>query len=632
MFLWLLLLMTTWFVDGVNGNDANAGTSFAQAFKTIARAAASSAAQAGDTVNICATGPYVLTSNVSLSESGSQAAGPITFTGANASGVVDGTKASVTTATNNVDLFNLNGHSNLIFDNLNLSSTAGTPGSALACKSTNSTNVTLRNSKVSGCLSGVYGAGIQGSEWWAFAFTIANCEITGCTLSGLRLLSGIVLDCDIHGNAGGTTDGVLLGPNQTVNADLKVVRSNLYANGRSGIYATNQTTGTSTVLVTATDCAFYGNGADGITIPFTTSSVPCVLRAENNVFALNGGYGINASSATLTVAVNRANGYFTNTSGNRNNVPTGAGDLILSADPFVAGGSGNFALNTTAGAGEACRAAGLPGTFPAGTTIGYPDMGAAQHQDSGGGGSPPATPSLSVADNGDGTGAVATISGSTAGASNTVQAVSLSASGSVSWTDFGPRTGDGTQALALSDGRYLAIAVSAAGGLDSAPSSPFEFYVTGGSGNTPSVRAALYSFLSSQASITALVGSRIFPIKVPQGQPRPAIVYRRMPAKGGDQRFPEEEGHAHDLSGSAGYAAASFKIDCLGDKYSDADQLANALRLALDGVNQDTVAGVTLLSALIDDELDDFDEPIDGSDSGVFVVSTLYRIAYDEAV
>ena len=44
---------------------------------------------------------------------------------------------------------------------------------------------------------------------------------------------------------------------------------------------------------------------------------------------------------------------------NRNSgAPSSPSDIALSGDPFTAGGSGNFTLNTTAGAGAACTGAG----------------------------------------------------------------------------------------------------------------------------------------------------------------------------------------------------------------------------------------------------------------------------------
>ena len=69
------------------------------------------------------------------------------------------------------------------------------------------------------------------------------------------------------------------------------------------------------------------------------------------------------------------------------------GDAILTASPGATGSTGgswhfdNYNLNTTTGGGAACRGHGVPSGWPGNpTVIAYPDMGAIQHQDAGGGG------------------------------------------------------------------------------------------------------------------------------------------------------------------------------------------------------------------------------------------------------
>ena len=84
--------------------------------------------------------------------------------------------------------------------------------------------------------------------------------------------------------------------------------------------------------------------------------------------------------ASLIGAVNCAT--YNNTSGAFSNAANRAvGSVILTADPFVNAAGGDFALNTTAGGGAACRNVGFPGVFPGGLTTGYADIGAAQHKD-----------------------------------------------------------------------------------------------------------------------------------------------------------------------------------------------------------------------------------------------------------
>lgn len=79
--------------------------------------------------------------------------------------------------------------------------------------------------------------------------------------------------------------------------------------------------------------------------------------------------------------------------------------------------------------------------------------------------SPPNTPALTAVDQEDGTGATATITGSTAGSTNVIYTAPLSSLGSVSFTSSGTRVGDGTVDLALSSGLYWAYCVSTLSGV-----------------------------------------------------------------------------------------------------------------------------------------------------------------------
>lgn len=74
----------------------------------------------------------------------------------------------------------------------------------------------------------------------------------------------------------------------------------------------------------------------------------------------------------------------------------------------------------------------------------------------GGGGTPPASPTLAIADAGNGTGGTATISGATPGTSNTVYSQLWDGIGSGAWVARGTRSGNGTVVLspAPAPGRY----------------------------------------------------------------------------------------------------------------------------------------------------------------------------------
>lgn len=130
-----------------------------------------------------------------------------------------------------------------------------------------------------------------------------------------------------------------------------------------------------------------------------------------------------------------------------------------------------------------------------------------------GGGSPPAAPGLSVADNLNGTGATAAITGSTPGSTNAVYvAAALGLAGSVNGTITGTRSGDGDVSLVLADGLYAAWCVSTLAG-QTAASNPYFFAVTGGpvtlqpTGPIALPKSLVRDMLANSATFQARVGA-----------------------------------------------------------------------------------------------------------------------------
>lgn len=137
-----------------------------------------------------------------------------------------------------------------------------------------------------------------------------------------------------------------------------------------------------------TNCLAYKNTGDGFRIAFGQFTAFVII---NNVSYGNGAYGFSNSTNTgastnyslpTGVPGPNYNAYGANTTANLNFLTAGANDVTLSADPTVAGGSNNFALNATSGGGASCRAAGFPGTFGIGGT-GYLDLGPLQSASAG---------------------------------------------------------------------------------------------------------------------------------------------------------------------------------------------------------------------------------------------------------
>jgi hypothetical protein len=200
--------------------------------------------------------------------------------------------------------------------------------------------------EVTGGISGASAGIFCGSAVHVFGCYVHDNPCTGIQANSTNQPS-MIHRCVVANNSGSTSDGVL----------------------------TDQA---SSVI----GCTIHGNGRDGIR---TSSGQPVTLM--NNLLTGNGGYGLNmANFARFAAPEFDNNAYHSNTAGTRNGCGTGTADVILTASPYVNSAAGDYSLNATAGGGAACRAAGLPGAFPAGLVTGYPDLGAVQHQDAGGGG------------------------------------------------------------------------------------------------------------------------------------------------------------------------------------------------------------------------------------------------------
>jgi hypothetical protein len=107
------------------------------------------------------------------------------------------------------------------------------------------------------------------------------------------------------------------------------------------------------------------------------STINCPVSIKNCIGYGNAGKDIQAATNVIpSGGVTVEYSAFVTTA----NLTLGQGCVTLSVDPFVAGGSNNFALNNTAGGGAAVRGLGFPGVLSVGGT-GYVDMGALQHQD-----------------------------------------------------------------------------------------------------------------------------------------------------------------------------------------------------------------------------------------------------------
>jgi hypothetical protein len=109
------------------------------------------------------------------------------------------------------------------------------------------------------------------------------------------------------------------------------------------------------------------------------------------------------------------------------------------------------------------------------------------------------------------------------------------------------------------------------------------------------IEAAIFKYLSEYSG---LVGSRIYPLKLPQKPTLPAMTYQRISGM-----------HVHSHSGISGLARPRYQFTCWAERYDDAKATAETLRLALDGYKgtMGGVSGVNVSGALSEGDGDIYD-------------------------
>lgn len=106
----------------------------------------------------------------------------------------------------------------------------------------------------------------------------------------------------------------------------------------------------------------------------------------------------------------------------------------------------------------------------------------------------------------------------------------------------------------------------------------------------------IYAHLTDDAGVAALVGTRIYPLQVPQDVTLPAVAY---------QRISGPRDHAHD--GPTGLVRARVQFSALGSTYLEAKTVTEALRAALDGF-KGTMGTVEVQTVFLENERDEWAE------------------------
>jgi hypothetical protein len=111
--------------------------------------------------------------------------------------------------------------------------------------------------------------------------------------------------------------------------------------------------------------------------------------------------------------------------------------------------------------------------------------------------------------------------------------------------------------------------------------------------------AFLFQRLTTLASVSDLVGNRVFPLIAPTGTAFPLVVYQRTAVA-----------RERSLTGNVGTPVVTLQVTTYATSYTTAKQTARAIRLAVDNWTG-TAASATIQRTTLTNEYDGVDMPQD---------------------
>lgn len=278
---------------------------------------------------------------------------------------------TITTATNSTNLFVIKGIY-FVWSGCTFTNTAGTHAE---CFNANGNIGNTGLAKWVNCYwNGTFTKIFDLTGVNSYTLYFDTCGLTAWSTKGIDMSRGGILYMKNTWLTGGTGDAIYA--NNAGNIAFFLERTVIANNSGYGVNCA--ATGNAINGFQVIACIIYKNTSGGIYNAATATVFggnPVIL--DNSIIYGNGTYGINSQDTTLPfLAFQNNNALGGNTTANYNNFPTGASDIALTVDPFVAGVSGNFKLNSTAGGGALLQALGWPQLTSGQANA--PDVGAIQ--------------------------------------------------------------------------------------------------------------------------------------------------------------------------------------------------------------------------------------------------------------
>lgn len=285
----------------------------------------------------------------------------------------DGGAAAISSSNTTTRLVNGNGALTADFTITNTAATGTANGFTIGTTGAIARRITVVSARGSGFTSEIGAAGVQYIECQAYDCNKSNTSGLGgfTDTSGTKYPLTLVR-CMSYGHSGSNGDGYRLGSGSTAK------NCAAFSNGGKGFVALAG----SATLATILNCDSYSNTGSGLYVS-TSGNV----YAENCNFVKNGGYGVELqSSSTATTAFLVNCGFGSGTQANTSGATStsiglqteGSVTYASGVTPWTDPANGDFRIALAAAQGTG-RGSFTETQNSMSGTVGYPDIGAAQH-------------------------------------------------------------------------------------------------------------------------------------------------------------------------------------------------------------------------------------------------------------
>ena len=129
----------------------------------------------------------------------------------------------------------------------------------------------------------------------------------------------------------------------------------------------------------------------------------------------------------------------------------------------------------------------------------------------------------------------------------------------------------------------------------------------------------LPALLRGESTISALVGTRVYPFHAPQTAILPYIVVTQL----NSEEF-------KDMAATGPLRAVDFDVDCKADRATESRALGKIVREFLDDYSG-AAGSETISAVLMNNESTEYEPPTDGSDRGIYTTLLDLTIQYTPA-